>query len=132
MSRLALPAWEGRISPVFDVARRFLLVDLEGRHEVRREIVHLTGLEPSVRASRLATHHVDVLICGAISLQVERVLDAGGVTVVSGICGDVELVLDAYLAGRLDDEEDLHLPGWYPSPHLATPAGGPVGRGRWS
>jgi predicted Fe-Mo cluster-binding NifX family protein len=112
MSRIALPAWEGRVSPVFDVARRVVLVDLDGRRERGREVVLLPGADPGARARGLEGHHVDVLICGAISQPVAQALASSGVTVVSGICGDVDLVLDRFLTGHLDEEPDLHLPGW--------------------
>lgn len=129
MSRLALPAWNGRVSPVLDVARRFLIVDLDGRRPAGREVVHLSSGDPCSRLQGLGTHHVDVLICGAVSQQLERVLDAIGVTVVSGICGDVDHVLDAYLAGRLDEQPQMHLPGWHSAPALNRAAAG-GGRGR--
>ena len=65
--RLAIPTWNGRISPVFDVAKRLLLVDLDKGGEVGREETVLEATDVSSRASRIAELSVDTLICGAIS-----------------------------------------------------------------
>ena len=49
--------------------------------------------------------HVDVLICGAISQMLERMLHRAGVRVVAQVCGEVEAVLQAFLSRMLDAPE---------------------------
>ena len=99
--RVALPNWQGRVSPVFDVARGVVLVDVDGGGPVERTAHHLVQSEPLARARELAGFGVDVLICGAISQALERGLAAEGVQIVSRTCGPVDEVLQAYLQGRL-------------------------------
>jgi predicted Fe-Mo cluster-binding NifX family protein len=111
MTRVALPIWSGRLSPVFDVAEHLLLVDLDGPREVGRQVRGLSDPEPLARAHVLSGLDVDVLICGAVSRTMEHALASSGVDVVSGICGDVERVLLAYSRRTLEDEPALHLPG---------------------
>jgi predicted Fe-Mo cluster-binding NifX family protein len=111
MTRVALPTWDGRVSPVFDVARHLLIVDLEEMREQGRQVHALSGSEPQARAQTLSAYDVDVLVCGAISRAMEHVLTAAGIQVVSGIRGDVECVVRAFSLGNLDAEPTLHLPG---------------------
>lgn len=81
--KVAVPDWEGRVSPVFDVARQVLLVDLDGdENHGRRYVESLGSLGPHDRARRLAELGVDVLVCGAISWPLETLLTASGIRVV--------------------------------------------------
>ncbi len=101
--KIAVSIWGSRVSPVFDVARRLLLVDVEGANEVGREEIGIEETQPSLRAKRLAELGVSTLICGAISTPVETLVTSEGMRVVGHVCGPVEEVLSAFLAGRLGD-----------------------------
>jgi predicted Fe-Mo cluster-binding NifX family protein len=99
--KVALATWNGRISPVFDVARQVLMVDVgEGRVHSRREEV-LPGTDLQTQADRLMVLGPQVLICGAISQAMAAILVAKGVEVISFIAGPVEQVLGAWMAGGL-------------------------------
>jgi len=108
--RVAIPIFDGRISPVFDAARRLLLVDIENGREVWRseEIVEEPELGP--RARRVAEFGADVLICGAISRPLEAMLLSAGVEVVPQTCGQAEDVLRAFMSGQLTEQAFL-MPG---------------------
>ncbi len=108
--RTALPIYSGRISPVFDVARRLLVVDADvGTPPVRQEVV-FEKEDLSARSSHLLSLGVDVLICGAISRPLEIMLAGAGVNVIPNTCGPVEEVLDAFLSGQLTERSFL-MPG---------------------
>ncbi|MBN1394642.1 MAG: NifB/NifX family molybdenum-iron cluster-binding protein [Pirellulales bacterium] len=108
--KIAAPTWRGRISPVFDVAEQVLLVTLDGQTESDRCTESLRGLVLHERAERLAKLGVNVLLCGAISWQLETLLLNGGVKVISLICGDVEEVIQAFRNGTLKYEQ-FAMPG---------------------
>lgn len=108
--KLAIPHWLGRVSPVFDVAGRLLVVTLDGAEAGRREEVSVTEENPCARAALLVRLGVGVLICGAISRPLEMAVAAAGIEVFSQTCGDVEQVLAAYLDGRLAQDRFL-MPG---------------------
>jgi len=108
--RIAIPQWQGRISPVFDAAVSLLVVEAEGGRELRREMRRLLGPDPVSRAAEFAEMGVDVLICGAISKPVEERLASSGVRVIGFTCGTVEQVLDAFLKGKLPNREFI-MPG---------------------
>lgn len=99
--RVAIPVWNGRVSPVFDAAGRVVLVDVEnGLERARREEV-LRESFLGQRARRLGELGVNVLICGAISRPLAALMEASGITVLPWTAGPVDDVLQAYLAGGL-------------------------------
>ena len=108
--RVAIPIFDGRISPVFDAARRLLLVDIQNGREVWRteQIVEEPELGP--RARRVAEFRADVLICGAISRPLEAMLSSAGVEVIPQTSGQAEDVLQAFISGQLTEEAFL-MPG---------------------
>jgi predicted Fe-Mo cluster-binding NifX family protein len=108
--KLAIPIWQGRISPVFDVAGQLLLVELaDGREVARREQI-LGGTTVDERVGKLVELGVGTLVCAGVSQSLETGLAARGIRVVARICGDVEEVLAAFVAGRLR-EERFAMPG---------------------
>lgn len=99
--RLAVSTWNGRVSPVFDVARTLLVLDTGAAGAIeRREQPLAEGA--ALQTQQIAGAGVDVLLCGAISRPLADMLAARGVKVVPFISGDVEQVVRAYLAGGFE------------------------------
>ena len=107
--KIAMPIWEGRISPLFDVAKQLLIVDVEEGEELSRCEVSLDEEWPPTRVSQLVESAVGVLICGGISRSLVGSLRSAGITVISQIKGESEQVLAAFLNGN------------FPSPRFAMP-----------
>ena len=99
---VAIPVWRGRLSPVFDVAARLLIVEIDDGVEKARGEMSLALDDPHSRPARLREAGVDVLVCGAISWPMERAVASAGIEVIPQICGEVERVLAAFLAGELN------------------------------
>lgn len=108
--RIAIPNWQGRISPVFDVASRVLVIDIEGGTETCRREVTFDIEEPQWRANKLAAEGVSLLVCGAISKPQEQALLSVGVEVLSQTCGNVERVVLAFIDGCLG-QQSFVMPG---------------------
>ena len=108
--KVAIPTWNGRVSPVFDVAKRLVVVKLEGDREVSREEAVIEETPLAARAKRVGELGVNVLICGAISMPLEAILVSAGVRVIPHTCGTVEEVIQAFASGQLTDETFL-MPG---------------------
>jgi len=108
--KVAIPHWQGRVSPVFDVAGNVLVVEICDGVENSREDVTLDAEDPQLRAARLAQTGADLLICGAISWPLEMALSAAGIDVIPQTCGDVEQVLAAFAKGQLRQDAFL-MPG---------------------
>jgi predicted Fe-Mo cluster-binding NifX family protein len=107
---VAIPVWQGRVSPVFDVAGQLLVVEMDGSHENARRQEALPEESLERRVQRLQALRIETLICGAISRPLEVLLAAGGVEVISRICGAAEEVLQAFLSGELQDDQ-FAMPG---------------------
>lgn len=108
--RIAIPEWQGRVSPVFDVAGILLLVNLEDGREISREEVRMSRADVASRIADLNRLGVDVLVCGAISAALEARLTASGVRIIGFICGAVEEVLAGFISGDLTRPEFV-MPG---------------------
>lgn len=95
---------------MFDVAARLLVADTEDGTIRDRRTVSLSVGEMHARARQVAELGVQALICGAISWPLEQALSSVGVEVIPQTCGDVEKILDAFVAGRLGQNAFL-MPG---------------------
>ena len=108
--RIAIPQWQGRVSPVFDVAGTLLVVEVADGHQIERQEVTLTATDPTRRAEQVAQLPADVLICGAISWPLEVALRSAGVQVISQICGEVDEVMRSFLVGDIESDA-FRMPG---------------------
>ncbi|MCK5785661.1 MAG: NifB/NifX family molybdenum-iron cluster-binding protein [Candidatus Sabulitectum sp.] len=109
--RLAITVWNGRIAPVFDVAGTLRLVEMD---EGRVTADNLLSLPPGggvfSRVSVLTGQRIDVLVCGAVSRPVHRMLTDSGIQVHSFVSGEAKEVLEAFLHGSFD-EKAYFMPG---------------------
>jgi len=107
---IAIPNCQGRVSPVFDVASRLLVVQVRGSTETERREVVLIAQEGDSIVRDLKAAGVKTLICGAISQELCRRLENAGIRVVSQICGEIDAVLAAHRTGTLNTADFL-MPG---------------------
>ena len=107
---IAVPNCQGRVSPVFDVAARLLVLRLKGTTELERREVVLFERQPEGMVSGLRELGIDVLVCGGISQGLQVALERVGIRVLAQICGEIEAVVAAYRAGRLNSPEFI-MPG---------------------
>lgn len=109
--KVAIAHWENRISPVFDVSDRLLLVDIENGREINRQDNILTCRGPFERAREVYRLGAHVLLCGAVSRPMETAINITGVRVIGFICGNLDNVLNAYIKGHLADK-CFQMPGY--------------------
>ena len=108
--KLAIPEWQGRVSPVFDVAEHVWFVDFDGDGAHEPVVVSLGTTTLHERARRLAELRVDVLVCGAISAPLEALLIGSNIRVLPLICGEIQDVMRAFRNGTLEEERFI-MPG---------------------
>ena len=108
--RIAIPVWECRVSPVFDSARRLVVVDVEDEEIVARWDVPLAETQPHLRAAKLNELGVAALVCGAVSDPLLEMISSHGIRVMSSVAGEAEEVLTAYIDGILPDPRFM-MPG---------------------
>jgi predicted Fe-Mo cluster-binding NifX family protein len=109
-SKVALTVWEGRISPVFDVAREAQILEIEDGEVLTRSTELLDALPLRRKVDRLVQRGVETLICGAITGLAQAELTARGIEVIGFVAGESDRVAQAYLDGRLD-ARDYAMPG---------------------
>jgi predicted Fe-Mo cluster-binding NifX family protein len=115
--RVAIPLWQGRVSPVFDEASRILLVDISDKQEQHRQEEPLKTRSPFERAQLLPKLGVELLICGMISQTQQAALASAGIRIIPHICGPMEDVIAAFLDGRIENGA-LLMPGCGRGRHL--------------
>jgi predicted Fe-Mo cluster-binding NifX family protein len=110
LMKAAFSVWDKRISPVFDVSKNFLVLEIEeGTVNATSEVILMEDV-PVRKISRLNDMNIEDLVCGAISRPLAETALAFGIKVFSFTAGDVEYVIEAYLAGNLSDPA-LSMPG---------------------
>ena len=98
--KVALTAWEDRISPVFDSARTLLIAEIENAEIVSRRYATINPAFEMGLETLLKDLGVEVLICGAIARTPSRIIEGSGVELISFVGGDIEDVLRSYASGR--------------------------------
>jgi predicted Fe-Mo cluster-binding NifX family protein len=99
--KIAVTAWEDRISPVFDTARQVTFFEVQDRQAKTAGEMQLGDEDPARRIQRLKDMGVDALICGAVSRPVAASVQVAGIRLIPFVAGPVADVLKAYLEGSL-------------------------------
>lgn len=102
--KVALTIWEGRISPVLDVSREALVLNLVKGRVASRSTEPLGGPDPIATLRKLVELGIETLICGAVSEPLYRELTDRGMRVIGFVSGGVDEIVAAFLAGRLNDQ----------------------------
>jgi predicted Fe-Mo cluster-binding NifX family protein len=109
--KAAVTVWNERISPVFDVSREAVILTIENGAIVARCTERIEAPTDAVKIDRLKELGVETLICGAISEPLFRDLTARGVRVLGFVAGDLNEVVQAFLANTLPSPA-LSMPGY--------------------
>ena len=103
MERVGIPVFESRISPVLDACNRLLLVDIDGGREVNRQEISLEKINLTERIEVFTRWGVRKIICAGVSEVMCKYLAARNIALISGIAGELEKIIKAYICGRLDE-----------------------------
>ncbi len=108
--KIVLAVDQGRIAPLLDAARCFVLVTTSPDGSLSHRDLVIADADPITKARSLAALDATVLVCGAISWPLEATLNSAGVRVVFNTCGPIDEVLSAFFAGHLTGHAFL-MPG---------------------
>ena len=111
MAKVAFAFWNGRIAPVFDVARSIQLVEIEDGEIVNQRPVGVTGDLENLKAACLAELGVGTLVCGAISRPLQAMISAYGIEVIAFVAGNLQEIIQAWVCGLLADSDAYAMPG---------------------
>ena len=102
--KVAIPVFGHRVSPVFDWCQQVIAVEIDSNGtEINREEIDLSKVVPFRRSERLASLKVNVLLCGGISDELTCLAEEHGMRVVPWVAGEVNTVLEAFVAGDIAD-----------------------------
>lgn len=98
----------GTVLPHFDRTAFFKLYDVDGG-EVRSALVIAAPEQGhDALAAFLAQLRANVLICGGIGGGARAALEGVGVILYGGVAGDADTAVNAFLAGTLAYDPDVH------------------------
>ncbi|NTV44968.1 MAG: dinitrogenase iron-molybdenum cofactor biosynthesis protein [Chlorobiales bacterium] len=106
----AFSIWNGRIAPVFDVAREVLLIEAGGGNGFSERTLILPMGTVMQKLTLLAEHGVTTLVCGALSREGKFVAEAYSIKTWSFVAGAVPEVVQAWRDGLLGGQE-FSMPG---------------------
>jgi predicted Fe-Mo cluster-binding NifX family protein len=107
---IAIPVMRGRVAPVLNWCSRIQIFPEEPSQEGGGQELILPHLEAAQRLQFLREKKVNTLICGALSADLLRYAGQLGLTVVSGVAGEVQEVVHSYWQHTLDHPK-FWLPG---------------------
>lgn len=108
--KVAVAIWNDRISPVFDVSRTILILDIAKGVVTGESIARFDDDNPVRKLSTLSQNGIHTLICGAISRPIAEIFINSGIRLIPFVAGNRQEVIEAYLNESLPCWE-LCMPG---------------------
>ena len=108
--KLAIPVCGQDIALVFDDADDLLIIETTGKGLHTEARLRCAGGTTIERANQLITLSVDLLICGAISCPLQRMIEVSGISIIPFVRGNAEEIFDAFCRKSLGDPR-FSLPG---------------------
>lgn len=127
--KAAFTSWNNRIAPVFDVARQLFIVESDEGRIVRQSQETVPAEDLGAKVRRLTELGVETLVCGAISRSTQGLVSSCGIEVIPFVAGDLREVIQAWLQGRIHDD-DYAMPGCCPQARRNPLRGMGVQQGR--
>jgi predicted Fe-Mo cluster-binding NifX family protein len=99
--KIAIPIFGNRISPRFDFSPEMWVIQVERGEVVGQEKLSTSNLNLLQRLEQVTSNGVDKIICGGIDGFSRNQLGSRGIDVVQDVIGDVEVVFDLFMRGKL-------------------------------
>ena len=104
--RVAVPMFNNRVSPRFDLAAKLLIANIADGKIIDRQEFSLVNLNSIRRTTLLCNMGVNILICGGISNFAQRLVRGSGIDIISMVQGEVDKKRDDLLAN--DAKKIIH------------------------
>ncbi len=99
--KVAIPRFNGRVSPRFDHAPDFLILTLKNNDELQRKVISTVGWSPWRRIRMLEEEAVEALVCGGIENFWTVSLERRGIRLYPWVSGDIGDVIQLLRQGRM-------------------------------
>jgi predicted Fe-Mo cluster-binding NifX family protein len=100
--KIAIPAFRTKVSPRFDTAQEFILVEIAGGHITDRKRLPVKNSPVSEKIRDLMERDVDTLICGGIDRLSMRQLRFNHIEIYAWVTGEVEDAVTCFLRNELN------------------------------
>ena len=102
--RIAIALFDDRVSPRFDCAPEFSVVEVSDGRASSQKILSAGDWHPNDRVVHMRNLGIEVLICGGIDHAAACELHARGIRLFSWVNGNAKDALAAFLQGRLKSD----------------------------
>lgn len=99
---VAIPVFEERISPLLDVAERFVLFEVNNGSVTQKVVITISAETERLRIQKLKELGVAVVICGAVSRHLSFIINETGIKNISWINGPVDDAIKSFLNNTLE------------------------------
>lgn len=106
--RIAVTYDNGNIFQHFGRTGQFKLYDIEDGKVVKSEIIGTNGSGHGALVGVLAAVQADALICGGIGGGAQMALEQAGIRLYGGASGNADEAVNAFVAGQLDFDPNVH------------------------
>lgn len=101
--KIAVTTENDQIFQHFGQCQVFTVFSVEEGRIKSKDVIDASKSGHSALAGFLNNSGIDVLICGGIGGGAKQMIAAEGIKLISGISGNIETMVKAYLAGQLTD-----------------------------
>lgn len=98
--KIAISVWKGRISPLFDSATNVFVYEIGNTDEFSKRQIIFDEQSAETKADILLQNGIDLLICGAVSSDVERILSQKGIAVYAYLSGEADEIIEVIKANE--------------------------------
>ena len=99
--KVAIPRMGESVAPCLEYSATIAIFTIEESAIVDQLDFPFRSTNPLDRIRLLRDQHVDTVICGGVQDVFENLVRASGIQLISWVAGNVEELLDQFLAGRL-------------------------------
>lgn len=102
--KIAVTTEGSQIFQHFGKCPTFTVFTVEGGKILNRELIDASQNGHAALTGFLQGAGVDTVICGGIGAGARNMLASAGIKLVSGVAGDIENAVTAYISGSLSDQ----------------------------
>lgn len=93
------------VSGHFGKCENFTIAEIENSDVKSKVVVNTLGNQHGLLPAFLASHNVDVVIAGGMGEGARQNLISSGIEIISGVSGNVDEAIHAYLNGNLKSSD---------------------------
>lgn len=106
--KIAVTYEDGNVFQHFGHTEQFKLYEVNDKEVVSSRVIGTDGSGHGALAGLLSDQGIDVLICGGIGAGAQNALSEAGIKLYGGVSGSADDAVNAFLAGKLDYDPDVH------------------------